>query len=256
MGRRCSASLAGLHRGEGRLEPLGRPRHRGDVRRADRADHGRSGPRARRGHAGGAVHRRPRPRPSTPGSTVVDRLPATRETGHHLLVLGLLCWGTGQFAASAVFRHRRPLSAVVVIGAILIGNMAATVRRPARLPDPVQHRRPVPPDPAPCPRRAGDLDAAPDRRPGGGRARSICAAGRCSSPIAVVGSLVLTATRRASAPLAGAWEDVKPVAARHQRGHPAIPSGRRRQPRLRECRSSARPPSIQTSWSHEPGVSR
>ena len=53
---------------------------------------------------------------------------ATRATGHHLLVLGLLCWGTGQFAAFAVFRHRRPLSAVVVVGAFLIGNMAATLR--------------------------------------------------------------------------------------------------------------------------------
>ena len=57
-------------------------------------------------------------------SSTACRRPA--QTGHHLLVLGLLVWATGQFAASAVFRHRRPLSAVVVIGAVLIGNMSAT----------------------------------------------------------------------------------------------------------------------------------
>ena len=58
---------------------------------------------------------------------IVLRLQATRAIGHHLLILGLLCWGTGQFAASAVFRHHRPLSAVVVIGAILVANMAASL---------------------------------------------------------------------------------------------------------------------------------
>jgi hypothetical protein len=135
--------------------------------------------------------------------------PATRATGHHLLVLGLLVWGTGQFAASAVFRHRRPLSAVVVVGAILIGNMAATVReqlgylilfslaalflliRLHALDEQTTWMR----------RRIGDPAAV----------RSIyLRGGTAFIAIAVVGSLFLTASAR-SAPLAGAWEDVKPV---------------------------------------------
>lgn len=153
---------------------------------------------------------------ATAGSTVrawndliVLGHPATRATGHHLLVLGLLCWGTAQFAAFAVFRHRRPLSAVVVVGAILIGNMAATVReqlgflilfslaslflliRLHALDEQTTWMR----------RRIGDPAAV----------RSIyLRGGTAFITIAVVGSLFLTASAR-SAPLAGAWEDVKPV---------------------------------------------
>lgn len=41
---------------------------------------------------------------------------------------GLLCWATGQFAATAVFRHRRPLSAVLAIGVALVLNMSLTTR--------------------------------------------------------------------------------------------------------------------------------
>ena len=140
---------------------------------------------------------------------IVNGQPATRATGHHLLVLGLLCWGTGQFAASAVFRHRRPLSAVVVIGAVLIGNMAATVRdqlgylmvfslaslflliRLHAQDEQATWMR----------RRIGDPAAVRSIYMRGGTVFII---------IAVVGSLFLTATAR-SAPLAGAWEEVKPV---------------------------------------------
>ena len=50
----------------------------------------------------------------------------TRETGHYLVVLGLLCWANGQFAASAVFRHGRPLGPIVVLGTVLVANMSAT----------------------------------------------------------------------------------------------------------------------------------
>jgi transglutaminase-like putative cysteine protease len=140
---------------------------------------------------------------------IINGQPATRATGHHLLVLGLLCWGTGQFAAAAVFRHRRPLSAVVVIGAILIGNMAATVReqlgylilfslaalflliRLHALDEQATWMR----------RRIGDPAAV----------RSLyLRGGTVFIAVAVVGSLLLTASAR-SAPLAGAWEDVKPV---------------------------------------------
>lgn len=51
----------------------------------------------------------------------------TPEFGHYLLGLGILCWGTGQFAAYAVFGHRRPLDALVVVGIVLLGNMSITV---------------------------------------------------------------------------------------------------------------------------------
>lgn len=52
----------------------------------------------------------------------------TTQIGHFLLVLGILCWATGQFAAYAVFHHRRPASAVVLVGAGLVANMALTIR--------------------------------------------------------------------------------------------------------------------------------
>ena len=53
-------------------------------------------------------------------------LPVTRQSGHYLLVLGLLCWANGQFAASAVFRTGRPIGPIVVLGAVLVANMSAT----------------------------------------------------------------------------------------------------------------------------------
>jgi transglutaminase-like putative cysteine protease len=139
---------------------------------------------------------------------VVHALPATRATGHHLLILGLILWATGQFAASAVFRHHRPLSAAIVIGALLIGNMWATVRdqlgylilfslaslflliRLHALDEQATWLR----------RRIGDPAAVGSIYLRGGTVFIL---------IAVLGSLTLTATAR-SAPLAGAWEDLKP----------------------------------------------
>jgi hypothetical protein len=53
---------------------------------------------------------------------------ATPVFGHHLLVLGLITWGTAQFASYAAFGHRRPINAVVVVGLLLIANMLLTVR--------------------------------------------------------------------------------------------------------------------------------
>ncbi|HEX6869042.1 MAG TPA: hypothetical protein VF119_09570, partial [Candidatus Limnocylindrales bacterium] len=58
---------------------------------------------------------------------IQDRL-VTTQTGHHLLVIGLLLWGSSMFASYAAFGHRRPLNGVVLIGFLLIGNMALTVR--------------------------------------------------------------------------------------------------------------------------------
>ena len=52
----------------------------------------------------------------------------TQEYGHFLLVLGLMCWATGQFAGYATLGHRRPLGAVFVTGLVLLSNMSVTVR--------------------------------------------------------------------------------------------------------------------------------
>ena len=143
------------------------------------------------------------------GDLIIRAQPATRATGHHLLVLGLLLWATGQFAASAVFRHRRPLSAVVVVGALLIGNMGATVRehlgylmifsvaalflltRLHALGEQATWLR----------RRIGDPATVASLYLRGGTVFIL---------IAVVGAFALTYTAR-SAPLKDAWEDLKPA---------------------------------------------
>lgn len=52
----------------------------------------------------------------------------TTQEAHYVLVLGGLVWGTMQFGSYAVFGHRRPLSAVVVVGLVLLANMALTRR--------------------------------------------------------------------------------------------------------------------------------
>lgn len=53
----------------------------------------------------------------------------TPQTGHHLWVLGLLMWGTAMFAAYASVHHRRPLGAIVVVGALLVGNIGLTLEQ-------------------------------------------------------------------------------------------------------------------------------
>jgi transglutaminase-like putative cysteine protease len=50
----------------------------------------------------------------------------TTEYGHYLLTIGVICWSVGQFAGYAVFGHRRPLDAVLVVGIVLLANMAMT----------------------------------------------------------------------------------------------------------------------------------
>ncbi len=57
---------------------------------------------------------------------VFDRL-STSAFGHHLLVLGLIVWGSSMFASYAAFGHRRPINGVILIGVLLVGNMALTV---------------------------------------------------------------------------------------------------------------------------------
>ncbi len=50
----------------------------------------------------------------------------TQQYGHFMLVLAILCWGTGQFTSYAVFGHHRPLNGVIVAGVALVLNMSIT----------------------------------------------------------------------------------------------------------------------------------
>ena len=52
----------------------------------------------------------------------------TPEFGHHLLVLGVIVWGTSTFVSFAAFGHRRPLSGIIVVGLLLVVNMGLTTR--------------------------------------------------------------------------------------------------------------------------------
>jgi transglutaminase-like putative cysteine protease len=50
----------------------------------------------------------------------------TLQYGHFMLILGILCWGTGQFTSYAVFGHHRPFNAVIISGLALVLNMSIT----------------------------------------------------------------------------------------------------------------------------------
>ncbi len=130
----------------------------------------------------------------------------TSEEIHYILTLGIAVWGTMQFASYAVFGHRRPLNAVIVIGLVLIANMAVTVND--QLPHlaaftaaallllitmhafderTIWNRR-----------RIGDPGALSSLYLRGGTVFIV---------VAMFGSLLLT-SRAASSPLAGAWTGV------------------------------------------------
>jgi transglutaminase-like putative cysteine protease len=158
----------------------------------------------------------------------VRGLPVTRQTGHYLLVLGMLCWANGQFAASSVFRHGRPIGPIIVLGTILVANMSATVHdqiwflvlfsmaglflltRLHALDERATWIR----------RRIGDPTTVGSLYLRGGTV---------FIAIAIFGSLALTATAR-SAPLAGFWDDARPalvdVSQWLQRIIPAAPDSR------------------------------
>ncbi|HEY8438924.1 MAG TPA: transglutaminase domain-containing protein [Candidatus Limnocylindrales bacterium] len=158
----------------------------------------------------------------------VRQLPVTRETGHFLLVLGILCWANGQFAASAIFRHGRSIGPIIVLGAVLVANMSATLNdemwflvmftvaalllltRLHALDERATWLR----------RRIGDPAVVSSLYVRGGTAFVM---------VAVFFALALTATAR-SAPLAGFWDDLKPalvdVSQWLQRIIPAAPNSR------------------------------
>jgi transglutaminase-like putative cysteine protease len=61
------------------------------------------------------------------GDIVLRNQASTIQYLHYVLALGLVTWATSMFASYAVFGHRRPLSAVTVVGLLLVGNMALTI---------------------------------------------------------------------------------------------------------------------------------
>lgn len=130
----------------------------------------------------------------------------TSEFGHHLLVLGLIVWGSAMFASFAVFGHRRPLNAVLLVGFLLVGNMSLTTSdqlvylvlyslaslflliRLHTLEEQGEWLR----------RRIGDPSAI---------AGLYLRGGTVFITVAVIGALLLTNVAQ-SAPLAGVWTDV------------------------------------------------
>jgi transglutaminase-like putative cysteine protease len=53
-------------------------------------------------------------------------LPSTIQYLHFIFVFGMLVWATSMFASYAVFGHRRPVNAVIVVGVVLLANMGLT----------------------------------------------------------------------------------------------------------------------------------
>ena len=93
-------------------------------------------------------------------------LASTTQYLHFIFVFGLFVWATSMFASYAVFGHHRPLNAVVVVGVVLVGNMAITPNDQLPLPRRVQPRGAVPAHPLARLRRAVGVAAPADRRPG------------------------------------------------------------------------------------------
>ena len=140
------------------------------------------------------------------GDIVVRNQASTVQFLHYLLTLGLLTWATSMFASYAVFGHHRPLSAVTVVGLLLVGNMALTINdqlvylvlatlaalflliRGHVLEEQSEWLR----------RRIGDPASI---------ASVYLRGGTAFIAVAVAGALILTQTA-ASKPLAGAWDGV------------------------------------------------
>jgi transglutaminase-like putative cysteine protease len=138
------------------------------------------------------------------GDIVVRNQASTVQYLHYLLTLGLIVWATSQFASYAVFGHHRPLSAVTVVGLLLVGNMSITYNdqliylvlyslaalflliRGHVLEEQSEWVR----------RRIGDPSSI---------ASVYLRGGTAFIAVAVAGALVLTQTA-ASKPLAGAWD--------------------------------------------------
>jgi transglutaminase-like putative cysteine protease len=137
----------------------------------------------------------------------VRNLAATPQFLHYVFTLGLVVWATSMFASYAVFGHHRPLNAVIIIGVVLLANMALTFNdqlaylivfsvaslllliRSHVFDEQSEWMR----------RRIGDPASI---------SSVYLRGGTVFIAIAVFASAVLTATA-ASAPLAGAWDGVE-----------------------------------------------
>ncbi len=138
---------------------------------------------------------------------VLNGQASTVQYVHYLLTLGLLVWATSMFASYAIFGHHRPLSAVAVVGLLLVGDMALTIND--QLPYLVAFSlaallllirgHVIEEQSEWLRRRIGDPASISSVYLRGGTA---------FVSVAVVGALLLTQTA-ASAPLAGAWAGMK-----------------------------------------------
>lgn len=59
---------------------------------------------------------------------VLVRQVRSDQTSAFLLLIGVLVWASAYFAAYVVFRHRRPVGAIVLLGLLLLFSMSLTVR--------------------------------------------------------------------------------------------------------------------------------
>ena len=130
----------------------------------------------------------------------------TNQEIHYILVLGTIVWGTAQFGSYAVFGHRRPLNAVVVMGLVLVLNMSLTVNN--QLPYVLAfaiaalflliQMHAFDERATWVRRRIGDPSTISSLYLRGGTVFIV---------LAMTGAMLLT-TRAASSPLAGAWDGV------------------------------------------------
>jgi transglutaminase-like putative cysteine protease len=137
----------------------------------------------------------------------VRGLSSTPQFLHHVLILGLLVWGTSMFASYAVFGHHRPLGGIVVVGVLLVGNMAITTND--QLPFLIVYSLAA----LLLMLRSHVYDEEADwlrRRIGdpGSISAVYLRGGTMFIAITVIASFLLTQTA-ASAPLAGAWTGVE-----------------------------------------------
>ena len=132
------------------------------------------------------------------------QLQFTDEEIHYIVVLGAVIWATAQFASYAVFGHRRPLNAVVMVGIVLLANMSLTdqleylVALTAASLFLLIEMHAFDERATWIRRRIGDPSTISSLYLRGGTVFIV---------VALVGSMVLT-TRAASDPLAGAWEGI------------------------------------------------
>jgi transglutaminase-like putative cysteine protease len=137
----------------------------------------------------------------------IRNMAATPQYLHYIFSLGILVWATSMFASYAVFGHRRALNGVLVVGVILVGNMALTLND--ELPFLVLYtlaslflliRTHVFDEQSEwLRRRIGDPASI----------SSVYLRGGSVFVAATVGAAVLLTQAAASAPLAGAWDGVE-----------------------------------------------